>query len=126
MRKRTAPMSVILCLALVSVALLGGSTAAWAQTPAAVVPTMIPLSGELRAADGQPRTGQVLLVISLYEGKDDPAPRWIEHQTVTLDAAGRYSLQFGGTRAEGLPSDLFAGTAATRWVGVAVENELEQ
>jgi len=126
MRKRTAPMSVILCLALVSVALLGGSTAAWAQTPATVVPTMIPLSGELRTPDGQPRTGQVLLVISLYEGKDDPAPRWIEHQTVTLDATGRYSVNFGGTRDEGLPADLFAGAAGTRWVGLAVENEPEQ
>src|SRR5687768_5308727 len=91
-----------------------------------VAPTLIPVSGELRAADGQPRTGQVLLVISLYEGKDDPAPRWIEHQAVTLDAAGRYSLQFGGTRAEGLPADLFAGAAGTRWVGLAVENEPEQ
>jgi hypothetical protein len=91
-----------------------------------VAPTLIPVSGELRAADGQPRTGQVLLVLSLYEGQDDTAPRWIEHQVVTLDAAGRYSVQFGATRADGLPTDLFAGAAATKWVGVAVENEPEQ
>jgi hypothetical protein len=91
-----------------------------------VAPTVIPLSGELRAADGQPRTGNVLLVLSLYEGKDDTAPRWIEHQTVTLDAAGRYSVSFGGTREEGLPADLFAGAAGTRWVGLAVEGEPEQ
>src|SRR5687767_474565 len=79
-----------------------------AQAPSSVAPTLIPLSGELRTADGQPRTGNVLLVISLYERREDTAPRWIEHQTVTLDAAGRYSINFGGTREEGLPADLFA------------------
>lgn len=98
---------------------------AFAQTTS-VAPTLIPLSGELRTADGQPRTGTVLLVISLYEGQADPAPRWIEHQVVTLDAAGRYSIQFGATRDDGLPNDLFTGDAATRWLGIAVENEPEQ
>src|SRR5688572_4679269 len=97
-----------------------------AQTAPNVAPTLIPISGELRAANGQPRTGNVLLVLALYESKDDTAPRWIEHQAVTLDAAGRYSVNFGGTRDEGLPADLFAGPAGMRWVGVAVENEAEQ
>jgi hypothetical protein len=92
----------------------------------AVAPTLIPLTGQLRTPDGAPRTGSVLLVLSLYEGRDDTAPRWIEHQTVTLDAGGRYSVQFGATRDDGLPSDLFAGVAGTRWVGVAVESEAEQ
>jgi hypothetical protein len=81
---------------------------------------------ESESAHRQPRTGNVLLVVSLYEDRNDPAPRWIEHQTVTLDAGGRYSLQFGGTRAEGLPSDLFIGAAATRWLGVAIDGEPEQ
>jgi hypothetical protein len=101
------------------------SAVAVAQAPASVAPTLIPVSGELRTADGQPRTGSVLLVISLYEGKDDPAPRWIEYQTVALDAAGRYSVQFGGTREDGLPADLFTGAPGMRWLGVAVEGEAE-
>jgi hypothetical protein len=115
----------LVCLALVGFLALGASANAWAQASASA-PTLIPVSGELRGADGQPRTGPVLLVISLYEGREDAAPRWIEHQPVTLDAAGRYSVAFGGTRDEGLPTDLFAGTAATRWIGVAVEGEAEQ
>src|SRR5215204_1366415 len=94
-------------VALLVAVLTGAPMTAAAQT-AGVAPTLIPLSGVLRTADGQPRTGNVLLVLSLYEGKDDAAPRWIEHQTVTLDAAGRYSVNFGGTRDEGLPADLFA------------------
>src|SRR5688500_18770516 len=115
----------LVCIALVGFLALGASANAWAQASASA-PTLIPVSGELRGADGQPRTGPVLLVISLYEGREDTAPRWIEHQPVTLDAAGRYSVSFGGTRDEGLPTDLFVGTAATRWIGVAVEGEPEQ
>jgi len=122
MRNRIAlgPLAIVVTL-LVTVALRYPHTAL-AQT----APTLIPLSGELRTAEGQPRTGPVLLVLSLYEGRNDTAPRWIEHQAVTLDATGRYSVSFGATREEGLPADLFAGAAGTRWVGVAVENESEQ
>jgi hypothetical protein len=97
-----------------------------AQTTASVAPTLIPVSGQLLTAGGEPRTGNVLLVISLYEDEADLAPRWIEHQAVTLDAAGRYSVNFGSTRVDGLPTDLFTGADATRWIGVAVENEAEQ
>jgi hypothetical protein len=99
---------------------------AFAQTTASVAPTLIPVSGQLLTAGGQPRTGNVLLVISLYEDEGDMAPRWIEHQAVTLDADGRYSVNFGSTRVEGLPTDLFTGADPTRWIGVAVENEAEQ
>jgi hypothetical protein len=101
------------------------TVSAAAQALTSVAPTFIPVSGELRTPDGQPRTGNVLLIISLYEAKDDPAPRWIEHQVVTLDAAGRYSVQFGGTREDGLPADLFTGVPGMRWLGVAVEGEVE-
>jgi hypothetical protein len=95
-----------------------------AQSPGDV-PTLIPVAGELHDADGQARRGTVLLVISLYEGRDDAAPRWIEHQAVELDAFGRYDVQFGSTREDGLPADLFTGPATTRWLGVAVEGEPE-
>jgi hypothetical protein len=88
-----------------------------------VAPTLIPVSGQLRTADGQPRTGTVVLAISLYEGQADTAPRWIEHQQVTLDAAGRYDVQFGSTFADGLPADLFASAPATKWIGVKVEGD---
>src|SRR5688572_18017962 len=102
------------------------ATNAAAQSSVGPAPTLIPVSGQFVTAAGQPRTGSAVLVLSLYEGKDDPAPRWIEFQTVTLDAQGRYDVRFGATREDGLPSDLFAGAAGTRWIGVAIENEAEQ
>lgn len=113
----------LIFIALVSAGLVPRVSAAQSV---AVAPTLIPINGELRTPEAQPRTGTVLLVISLYEGEHDPAPRWIEHQQVTLDLAGRYSVHFGGTRTDGLPADLFTGEAATRWIGVAVEGEPEQ
>jgi hypothetical protein len=91
-----------------------------------VVPTVIPLSGQFLTSTGQPRTGPALLAISLYEGKDDPAPLWIEHQQTTLDEAGKFRVQFGATRDDGLPAELFAAAPTARWVGVAIEGEAEQ
>jgi hypothetical protein len=124
---RSFVAKTLLSIAVLSGGVLGAfPTDARAQTSPTAAPTLIPVSGELRTADVQPRTGTVLLVISLYEGQNDPAPRWVEHQQVTLDAAGRYSVQFGATRQDGLPADLFTGEAATRWIGVAVEGEAEQ
>ena len=119
---RTSLLATLLAVS--AVCALTGEAAA--QTSPGPAPTLIPVSGRLLTAQGQPRTGTVLLVISLYEGQNDTAPRWIEHQQVTLDASGGYSVQFGGTRTEGLPADLFAGPTGTRWLGVAVENEPEQ
>src|SRR5688572_11318972 len=74
-----------------------------AQSTTGVAPTLIPLSGKLLTAGGAPRTGNVLLVISLYDGQADATPRWIEHQVVTLAADGGYSVQFGATQSDGLP-----------------------
>ena len=92
----------------------------------AVAPTVIPLSGQLLTADGQPRAGSVLLIVSLYQGQNDPTPRWIEQQHATLDALGRYTLEVGATLQAGLPADLFAGDAPVRWLGVAPQGETEQ
>src|SRR5687768_16115156 len=112
MRTPIAGLKLSVAIALFAVVMSALSPRADAQT----VPTRIPLRGELRGADGLPRTGTVLLVISLYEAQTDPAPRWVEQQVVTLDAAGRYSVQIGATLPDGLPQDLFTGQTATRWI----------
>jgi len=96
------------------------------QTSAGVAPTLIPISGTLVTADGLPRAGSVLLVVSLYDTKEDTAPRWIEQQAVTADAAGHYTVQFGSTRPEGLPTDLFTGGGVPQWIGITVESQPEQ
>ena len=87
-------------------------------------PTLIPVSGWLTDAGGGPRTGPVLLVLSLYEQQDDPTPMWIEHQQVQLGADGSYRVYVGANFDDGLPSYLFGDNGA-RFVGVAVENEAE-
>jgi hypothetical protein len=97
-----------------------------AQSSSTSAPTLLPIKGELRAADGRPRTDTVLLVLALYDRQDDSAPRWIEQQAVKPDADGRYTVQFGATREEGLPMDLFTGPVGPRWIGVTVEKEPEQ
>jgi hypothetical protein len=97
-----------------------------ASAQQAAVPTVIPISGQFLASAGPPRTGSVRLVISLYEGKDDLTPRWVEQQQTTLDAEGRFSVLFGATREDGLPTELFAGSPTTRWIGMAIEGEAEQ
>src|SRR5688572_14939086 len=99
---RTVAAKRLLVAVVLAVSALGAlPCAALAQTAAGVAPTFIPVSGRFVTAEGQARTGSVLLVISLYDGQNDTAPRWIEHQQVTLDAAGGYSVQFGATRDDG-------------------------
>ncbi|HEY4960070.1 MAG TPA: hypothetical protein VII29_04350, partial [Terriglobales bacterium] len=53
------------------------------------------------------------------------APVWLETQNVTPDATGHYSVLLGSSRAEGLPSDLFAAQEE-RWLGVQVQGQPEQ
>ena len=118
-------MRTLVSKTLLLVALLGASAgmfpvSARAQASSPVAPTLIPVSGRLVGADGQPRAGQVSLVISLYNAQNDASPRWVEQQTVTLDPSGAYVVQFGATLPDGLPSDLFATEGGARWMGVAV------
>jgi hypothetical protein len=94
-----------------------------AQAASAVAPTLIAVSGRLVNADGSSRGGQaVSLLISLYNTQTDQLPRWVEQQTVTLDATGSYAVQFGSTLPDGLPADLFATEGGARWLGVTVQD----
>jgi hypothetical protein len=115
----------IFCGTCVAALLWLGATA-YAQTNAAFAPLLIPVSGQLTTPEGAPRTGTVLLLISLYDAKDDVAARWTEYQAVTLDALGRYDVQFGSTRDGGLPAELFTSPTGVRWLGIAIANEAEQ
>jgi hypothetical protein len=112
--------SLIVALLCVSVAAFPADARAQASSP--VAPTLIPVSGRLLTAEGQARTGQVSLLISLYNAQNDASPRWVEQQTVTLDPSGGYTVQFGATLPDGLPSDLFATEGGARWLGVAVRD----
>ncbi len=115
-------------LTLFALALLLTGTAplrAQSQTPTITAPTIFQMSGVLKTATGEPRTGVVVLVASLYSAFDDVTSLWSEAQTVTLDDTGRYSILVGSTVQGGVPKEFFiSGTG--RWLGVGVQDEAEQ
>ena len=101
---------------------------AQAQTPTAGVtaPAFVRLDGDLRTATGEARTGNVVLVVSLYASQTDSAPVWSEEQTIALDATGHYAIFAGATQPDGLPRQFFAADGGAQWIGVAVAGEQEQ
>ncbi len=97
---------------------------ATAAGASAQTPRLVPYSGVIRDAHGAPRTGVVTLTFSLYAEAEEGVPLFVEAQTVTLDAQGRYTVVLGATRSEGLPLDAFISGEA-RWLGVRVEGDGE-
>ncbi len=98
---------------------LATAVGASAQTP-----RLVPYSGVIRDALGTPRAGVVTLTFSLYAEAEGGVPLFVEAQTVTLDAQGRYTVLLGATRSDGLPLDAFISGEA-RWLGVRVEGDGE-
>jgi len=93
-------------------------------TPTAnsVVPTLVRFSGTLTDPSGKPMTGVVGVTFYLYKDAQTETPLWMEAQNVRPDASGRYSVQLGSTKPNGLPTDVFASGEA-RWLGVQVEGQ---
>jgi hypothetical protein len=102
------------------VAISIGVVNARAQAP----PRLVPFSGVVVDAAGQPRTGTVALTFSLYDVSTEGTPLWTETQAVALDARGRYEAILGATT-DGLPAELFR-TGVVQWLGVRVDAEAEQ
>ena len=91
----------------------------------AAVPRLVNFSGTLSDLNGKPLTGVQGVTFQLYKDEQGSAPLWMETQNVAPDKNGRYSVQLGSTRSEGLPSDLFASGEA-RWLAVQVVGQAEQ
>lgn len=127
--------SLYASIAVVSVLWVSGATAAarWLDTAppqqAAAqpesAPILIPINGRLTTPTGEPRAGSVVMVVSLYASRDDVTPLWIEHQLVTLDNTGGYSILAGATLDDGVPKEHFR-SGSGRWLGVGVQGEAEQ
>jgi len=100
-----------------------------AQVPASVqeslVPRLVNFNGVATDLNGKPLSGIVGITFSIYKDQDGGAPMWIETQSLTLRAAGRYTVTLGATKSDGIPVELFASGEA-RWVGVQVEGQAEQ
>lgn len=116
---RLVACSALFLLGLNTVTALGQS-----QTPTITAPGIVRLDGQLLTAQGEPRTGPVVMRVSLYATQEDAAPLWFEDQNVTLDQAGRYTVFAGAAQAGGLPPEFFA-TNAAQWVGLGVVGEPE-
>src|SRR5882672_12611980 len=94
-RTTVSLLAVMLWGGVVAVETVAAQTAP--STSTSTPATLIRLDGLLTTASGAPRTGSVILVVSLYANQADTTPLWVEQQLVALDAAGRYTVLAGAT-----------------------------
>jgi hypothetical protein len=104
------------------------SSSASSELPA-VTPTSVPrlvrFSGTAKDVDGKPLNGTVGITFLLYSASQGGAPLFLESQNVQADASGRYSVQLGATKPDGLPTDLF-NSGEARWLGIQISGQSEQ
>lgn len=119
-RTLAVPM-VTLRLFVLSLMLLGAAMPSSAQHPTADAQSttrLLPVSGVLTGADGQPRTGSIAVVFSLYDAQENGTLLWTETQQVQTDDRGRYTAYLGAVTP--VPQDVFSKEQA-RWLGVDVD-----
>lgn len=87
-------------------------------------PILLPVSVQVVDAQGAPRVGPLAIRLALYVGDADEVAVWTEDQVVTVDAAGRFSVQMGSATVGGIPAAAFVASRA-RWIGVTVVGEKE-
>jgi hypothetical protein len=85
------------------------------------IPHLVKFTGGI---SGVP-SGTASVVFALYKEQTGGAPLWQEVQTVTLDAAGHYTVLLGARSATGIPVDVFSSNEA-RWLGVQFQGQAEQ
>jgi hypothetical protein len=101
------------------------SAAVPAATTHASVPNLIRFSGVAEDVDSKPLAGTVGITFLFYRDQQGGAPLWMETQNVRADASGRYSVELGATKSNGLPTEVFTSGEA-RWIGVQVSGQAEQ
>jgi hypothetical protein len=116
-------MNIFIRRALFCVVCLFVCVASHAQS--AVVPRLVNFSGKATNAAGKPISGTVGATFSIYKEESGGAPLWFETQNVQADGNGKYTVQLGASKAEGLPLDLFTSGEA-RWLGVRIQGGEEQ
>jgi hypothetical protein len=89
------------------------------------VPRLVRFSGMAKDLNGKPLTGTLGVTFLLYSAEQGGSPLWLETQNVQPDSSGRYSVQLGATKPDGLPTDLFTSGEA-RWLGVQISGQAEQ
>src|SRR5512146_585442 len=93
---------------------------AFCLAQAQTVPTLLKFSGAVPGAQGT-----IGVTFALYAGQTGGAPLWLETQSVTCDANGRFTIYLGATHAQGVPAALFAA-GEPRWLGIQPDGQPEQ
>src|SRR5215471_11835301 len=123
--------AAVLCLSLS----LGAQTTGSSPAPdSASVPRLIKFSGTVTKVPADPNAQGVVLApgaaatqivaitFSLYAEQAGGAPLWSEVQNVRVDPAGRFTVQLGASKPDGLPMDIFA-SAQAQWLGVQAQGQ---
>src|SRR5689334_13724456 len=69
-----------------------------------VVPRLVRFGGTLKDVGGNPRTGTIGILFSIYSQADGGTPLWQETQNVHADDQGRYDVLLGANSRKGLPA----------------------
>jgi hypothetical protein len=116
----TLSMFLSLLCSLLSQAQQSGATAANS------VPPLIQFSSVATDEGDNTLTGVVSITFLLSNSQQGGEPLWTEMQNnVQLDATGHYSVQLGISKANGVPTALFA-TGEARWLGIQIAEQGEQ
>ncbi len=113
------------CAAIFLSCVLSVSAQESATTANSVVPSLVRYGGVLTDTNGKPLTGVIGVTFYLYKDAQTETPLWMEIQNVRPDGNGRYSVQLGSTKPNGLPTDVFESGEA-RWLSVQVEGQPQQ
>jgi trimeric autotransporter adhesin len=96
-----------------------GQTGAGPDQRSVSPPRIVRFHGALRDEAGEPRTGTVGILFSIYADATGGTALWQETQNVQLDAQGHYSVLLGSSSSAGMPVELFS-SGEPRWLGVQV------
>ena len=109
MKSFCALMAGIAMVRASGVTMAAQTAASLSQAPAQAgsAPTLVRIDGELKAPTGAPLTGTVAMAASLYAGKQDSTPLWVEPQLVTFGEAGRYTLFVGTAEVDGVSKEFY-------------------
>ena len=96
-----------------------------ATSGSAAVPNGITQQGRLLDSEGEPVTGELTFVFTIYDDpllSDEANQLWTETQSITLDD-GYFSVRLGDGGSNPFPDDLFDGSQ--RYLGVKVGSDDE-
>ncbi len=101
------------------------ATSAWATSTSALVPAGITQQGRLMDAEGEPVSGDTLMVFTIYDSPTESEEAnilWTETHEITLDE-GYFSARLGDDGDNPIPPDLFDGSV--RYLGLKVGTDDE-